>query len=296
MMQHRNQRTIARSAAVSGFGLFSGADVTLRFLPAPENHGIAFQRTDCRQSAPIPALVDYAVPRERRTALAHEGVTVEMVEHVMAALGGLQVDNCLVQLDAPEPPGCDGSSRPFVEALLDAGIVEQDAPRPFLAVESEVRVQSSEGEGEISARPLNQRVLAIGYQLDYGPRNPIPAQVLTIEITPESFANKLAFARTFVLESEVAALRARGYGRRTTARDLLIFGANGVVDNALYAEDECVRHKILDCVGDFALIGCDLFGFFNAYRSGHRLNREIIQRLKHSQVETGAGVTRKGAA
>ena len=101
----RHQRTIARPATVTGIGLFGGADVTLRFLPAPENHGIAFQRVDVCGAGVIPALIDYAVKQPRRTAISHQGVTVETIEHVMAALAGMQVDNCLVQLDAPEPPG-----------------------------------------------------------------------------------------------------------------------------------------------------------------------------------------------
>jgi UDP-3-O-[3-hydroxymyristoyl] N-acetylglucosamine deacetylase/UDP-3-O-[3-hydroxymyristoyl] N-acetylglucosamine deacetylase/3-hydroxyacyl-[acyl-carrier-protein] dehydratase len=291
-MQARNQRTIARPATVSGFGLFGGADVTLQFLPAPANHGVAFQRTDCLGSAPIPALVEYTVPRRRRTAISHEGVTVEMTEHVLAALAGLWIDNCLVQLDAPEPPACDGSSQWFVEALLEAGIVEQDAPRPFLIVERDVRVQDEDGRSELSARPLNQRALAIGYHLDYGSRSPISTQVFHVEITPETFVNELAFARTFVLESEVAALKAQGYGTRTTPKDLLVFGANGVIDNSLHTDNECVRHKILDCVGDFALAGCDLLGYFNAYRSGHGLNRELIAKLKQARTAEREGSPR----
>lgn len=284
-MQKRLQRTIQRSVKISGTGLFTGAESTLHFLPAAANHGIAFQRTDVPASPPIPALIDYTVPRRRRTAIAHRGVVVEMTEHVMAALAGLQIDNCLVQLNAPEPPACDGSSLKFVDALLEAGIVEQQEPRQRLVVESEVRVGPDDGSCDIVARPLGQRTLAISYQLDYGPRCPIQPQVLTVEISPESFVNELAFARTFVLEEEVEAMRQQGYGRRATAKDLIVFGQHGVVDNSLRAPDECVRHKILDCLGDFALIGCDLHGFFNAYRSGHELNRDVVRLLKQSHAK-----------
>ena len=127
---------------------------------------------------------------------------------------------------------------------------------------------------------MNNNGLAITYQLDYGDRSPIPPQNLTIEITPESFVREIAFARTFVLESEVAALQAAGYGRRVTHQTLLVFDANGrVIDNELRAPDEPVRHKILDCIGDFALIGADLRGYFNAYRSGHRHNHDLVRRI-----------------
>ena len=124
--QLRPQRTIRRTAETTGIGFFTGADVTIRFLPAPADYGIAFQRVDLADSESIPALIEYTVPRQRRTSLEHRGVTVEMTEHVLAALAGLQIDNCLVQLNGPEPPGCDGSSIAFVDALLEAEIVDQN--------------------------------------------------------------------------------------------------------------------------------------------------------------------------
>ena len=143
-----------------------------------------------------------------------------------------------------------------------------------------VQVSAEDGEVDVVARPMNNNGLAITYQLDYGDRSPIPPQNLTIEITPESFVREIAFARTFVLESEVAALQAAGYGRRVTHQTLLVFDANGrVIDNELRAPDEPVRHKILDCIGDFALIGADLRGYFNAYRSGHRHNHDLVRRI-----------------
>jgi len=278
----RRQRTIRSAVETGGIGFLTGADVSIRFLPAPENHGIVFRRTDCPGSEPIPARIEFTVPRQRRTAIEHRGVAVEMVEHVMAALAGLQIDNCLVELNAPEPPGADGSSLLFVNALLQTDIVAQNAPRPLLVVNHRCRITDDRAGAELIAEPLRRSALAITYHLDYGTRSPIPPQNLTVEITRESFTRELAFARTFILESDVAALRAQGYGLRTTARDLLVYGPEGVIDNRLRAEDECVRHKILDCVGDFALLGCDIHGHFRACRSGHRLNREIVHRLASS--------------
>lgn len=276
----RNQRTIADAVEVSGIGYLTGADVTLRFLPAGPNHGIAFQRIDCPDAEPIPALIDYAVERRRRTAIEHRGVTVEMIEHVMAALAGLQIDNCLVQLDAPEPPGGDGSSLAFVDALLQTEFVDQNALRPCVHVSRMVRVSDVSGRCDMTARPTGPGRLVIGYQLDYGPQSPIPPQTKRLAVTPGSFVDELAFARTFVLQTEVQTLKAQGYGRRTTARDLLVFGEQGVIDNQLRIADEPARHKVLDCLGDFALLGCDLWGSFTACRSGHRLNREMVRRLR----------------
>jgi UDP-3-O-acyl N-acetylglucosamine deacetylase len=294
-MQHRQQRTLRGEIETAGIGFLTGADVTLRFLPAPPDHGISFQRVDCRGSAPIPARIEYAVPRERRTAIAAGGVAVEMIEHVMAALAGLQVDNCLVQLDAPEPPGFDGSCRAMADCLLSVGFVEQEATRQKLVIENTVRAGSQRGGSEIIARSLARRGMAISYHLDYGQHSPILPELLTLEITPETFVSELAFARTFVLESEVQALQAQGYGRRTTAQDLLVFGPDGVIDNELRTPDECVRHKILDCVGDFALLGCDVWGYFNAHRSGHQLNRDIVQRLQMAHPQACTGMKSKAA-
>ncbi len=281
---NRAQRTIERSKNVTGVGFLSGADIRMRFLPAPPDHGIAFQRIDLPGTNPIPARIENVIPQSRRTIIEQDGVRVELIEHVMAALAGLRIDNCLVQLNAYEPPGCDGSSRLFADTLLDAGVVEQDQPRRVLQLAAPVTVTDPRSGAQIQARPVKQPVLAITYQLDYGPRSPIVPQTLTVEITPKSFLFELSFARTFVLEQEAEALRKAGYGTRTTARDLLVFGDNGVIDNELRVADECVRHKILDCLGDFALIGCDLFGHFSAQRSGHVLNQDVVREIARAQL------------
>jgi UDP-3-O-acyl N-acetylglucosamine deacetylase len=292
-MHGRFERTIRSLVEVRGVGFLTGRDVTLRFLPAEAGRGIEFRRTDCPGTAAVPARIEFTVPRERRTAIERDGTSIEMVEHVMAALAGLQIDNCLVELDAPEPPGMDGSSLAFCEAILSAGAVEQSTVRRVFA-SGPVSVALGEGRdgSEIVYRPVSRPTLAISYHLDYGPRSPIPAQELTIEITPESFQSELAFSRTFLLEREAQQLRAAGYGSRTSTKDLLVIGPEGPIENALRASDEFVRHKILDCLGDFALIGCDLQGHFCAYRSGHHLNRQLVRKLLAGGVqESGAFVS-----
>ena len=281
-MHHRSQNTIGKAVEVSGVSYLSGFDVSLRFLPAPPNFGLVFERVD-RPGAPlIPATLEFSLERQRRTAVGRGDVVVEMTEHVLAALAGLQIDNCLIQIDGPETPGMDGSALAFAEALLRAGIVEQDAPRRCLVIEHAVNADAEDGRSGMSARPLARPTLAISYHIDYGARSPIPPQNLTVEISPDTFLHELAFSRTFILETEINALRARGYGRRTTTRDLLVFGPDGPIENELRTPDECARHKILDCVGDFALLGCDLVGHVSAYRSGHELNREIAQLLRNA--------------
>lgn len=278
-MQGRLQRTIRQSAETSGIGYLTGRDVRIRFRPAAVNEGIEFRRTDCPGSKSIPARIEFAVHRQRRTAIERDGTAVEMIEHVMAALAGLWIDNCIVEIDGPEPPGLDGSSLRLAELLQSAGIVEQTAMRPTVIVGETVFVGEPQDESEITYRPSARPGMAITYHLDYGPRSPIRAQEYSIEITPESFMRELAFARTFLLEKEAVTLRAAGYGSRTSTRDLLIFGSGGPIDNELRAADECARHKILDCLGDFALLGCDIHGQISAYRSGHHLNRSIVRKL-----------------
>ena len=284
-MTPRRQRTLTRPAEYSGFGFLTGAEITVSFLPADENFGIRFQRTDLKGTEPIPALLENVIPRQRRTAISNGAATVELIEHSMAALAGLQIDNCLVRLNGPELPGADGSCQPFVQELLKAGIVEQSAPRETLVIRSDSRATMADGS-EISAGPVFHRTLVVGYELDYGPRSPIKPQLLTFEFSVEHFVRDIAYARTFILQSEVAALQSQGYGSRVTEKDLLIFGPEGVLGNELRAPDECVRHKILDCIGDFALLGCDVHGHFRAYRSGHNLNHSICQQVRAPQIKT----------
>jgi UDP-3-O-[3-hydroxymyristoyl] N-acetylglucosamine deacetylase / 3-hydroxyacyl-[acyl-carrier-protein] dehydratase len=196
---------------------------------------------------------------------------------VMAALAGLRVDNCVVEIDGPETPGCDGSSRAFTEALLEAGIVDQDAPREILVIDRPLTVR--EGDSVLTAFPGETGRLVLSYQLDYGPNTSIGRQSFFLDVVPESFRNELSASRTFLLEAEVEGLRKAGIGSRTTERDLLIFGPEGVIGNELRFRDECARHKTLDLLGDLALVGKDLAGHVVAHRSGHQLNAELARKL-----------------
>jgi UDP-3-O-[3-hydroxymyristoyl] N-acetylglucosamine deacetylase len=274
----RNQRTIAGPAAVCGIGYWSGREVRVEFRPAPPDAGITFVRADLDGRPRIPALVDNRVETPLRTTLCVGQAVVGMVEHVMAALGGLQIDNCEVWVDQPEMPGCDGSSLPFVEALQAAGIVAQGAVRPAFRVGQVLRLGDQHSWIEVRPCPVLQ------YELDYGVGNPIGRQTLEVALSPRHFHMNLAPSRTFLLESEALALRAQGLGPHVTCRDLLIFGRDGPIDNPLRFPDECVRHKLLDLVGDLTLAGCDLVGRFIAHRSGHRLNAELLRNLLGRQA------------
>ncbi|GIW87358.1 MAG: bifunctional enzyme LpxC/FabZ [Isosphaeraceae bacterium] len=271
----RRQRTIAREATIEGIGFVTEADVRLRFLPARSDTGIVFRRVDLPGRPEIPARIEFVAPRPRRTALQRGEAVVEMTEHVLAALSGLQIDNCVIEINASETPGCDGSSQPFVEALLSAGLVDLERPRPALRIERPISL--SEGRARLTALPADTDGLVLSYQLDYAP--PIGSQSRFVRLSPDVFRDQLAPSRTFLLESEARAMRAAGLGRRLKESDLLIFGPDGPIANTLRFEDECVRHKLLDLVGDLALAGRDIQGHIVAHRSGHSLNARLVAAL-----------------
>jgi UDP-3-O-acyl N-acetylglucosamine deacetylase len=271
----RQQQTIAQVARVEGFGFWSGRDVTLEFRPSEPDSGITFIRGDLDFAPAIPARYPYRIDAPRRTVLQHRGARVEMVEHVLAALAGLRIDNCQVWTTAAEMPGLDGSSEPFVRALEEAGLVVQAAPRMALVVDAVVRV--GDASHWIEARPGHG--LQARYHLDYSGHRAIGRQMLHLQLDRPMFRRQLAAARTFILKSEADQLRAAGYARRVTPQDVLVFDQSGVIDNQLRFPDECVRHKMLDMVGDLALAGVDLIGQFEAYRSGHQLNASLVARL-----------------
>ena len=249
----------------------------LLFRPAEADAGVRFVRVDLPGRPAVRAHINNVVPRQRRTAIQQGEAVVEMVEHVMAALAGLRIDNAIVEIDAGETPGCDGSSRAFVEALASAGGVEQDRPRETLAIDRPVTVR--EGNASLAAHPGDPDRLVLTYNLDYGADTPIGSQSRFVEVCPETFRQELADSRTFLLQAEADALRQAGIGVRTTESDLLIFGPDGPINNELRYPDEPVRHKILDMVGDLALLGKDLVGHVVAHRSGHQLNAELVREL-----------------
>ncbi|MGQ9576243.1 MAG: UDP-3-O-acyl-N-acetylglucosamine deacetylase [Thermoguttaceae bacterium] len=275
MQTMRKQQTIGRVATVAGFGYWSGRDVTLEFRPADPNTGIVFVRRDLAGCPRIPATIAHRVPAPRRTSLSFMGARVDMVEHVLAALAGLQIDNCEVWADEAEMPGCDGSALPLVLALEGAGIEQQNALRPRRRLRGVVRLR--DGDCWIEARPIRPPSTVLCYRLDYGLESPIGRQTFELALTPESFRRELAPSRTFMLKAEAEWLRAQGLGQRATARDLLVFDDDGPIDNSPRFPDECARHKLLDMVGDLALAGCDLVGRFTASKSGHRLNAQLVR-------------------
>lgn len=277
METRRNQQTIARPAVVEGFGYWSGRDVRVEFRPAAAGTGVVFVRRDLPGAPRIEASITRRTEAQRRTNLCCGPVVVEMIEHVMAALAGLQIDNCEVWVDQQELPGCDGSSLPFVEALVAAGAVMQSPFRARRVIREVLRLGTA--KSWIEAHPSPSGITELDYELDYGSDTAIGRQRRHVVLTPATFRTELADSRTFLLRAEAEVLLEQGLGRRATIHDLLVFDADGPIDNRLRHPDECVRHKLLDLVGDLAMAGCDLIGRFVAYRSGHQLNAEMVRTI-----------------
>lgn len=284
----RPQQTIERDAQLEGVGLFSGHPVTVHFRPAPPDTGLLFRRVDLGEGAELTAGIQTVQKRFQRTTLAAGDIVVETAEHLLASMAGLRIDNLIVELDAPELPGGDGSAADYVRLLREAGITEQDAERPALTIAEPVTV--TEEGCVLSALPGRKDDLEITYQLDYGDDSVIPPQVFHMTITPDAFVENLAASRTYIFESEVEDLRKRGYGPQATYEDLLVFGEEGPIGNALRFPDEPARHKALDLLGDLFLVGCDVHGRIVAMQSGHTMNHRLIRRLQQ-QAAGGAGAT-----
>ncbi len=273
---YRYQRTVARPVEVEGVGYLTGARVQLRFTPAAPDAGVAFVRTDLGPQARLPAVVNRVTGTQRRTTLGHGSLTVSLVEHVLAALAGLRIDNCTLELNGPEPPGLDGSAEAFVAALHRAGVTLQAARRAVWTVSRPLVVASA--GATLALHPADDE-LRVSYVLDYGCWTPLCRQSHTLRVTPESFINEIAPCRTFLLESEAHELRRQGLGKQTRVTDLVVFGPRGPIENTLRFANEPARHKILDLLGDLSLLGQDVRGHLVAYRSGHPLNVELVQAL-----------------
>ena len=274
-MRPRSQHTIRRPVSVAGVGYWSGRGVVVDLLPAPAGCGVVIVRGDLDVPVRVAAAVEHRVEARLRTTLAVGGARVQMVEHLLSALAGTGVDCCIVRVSGEELPGLDGSARAFVEAIDAAGLEDLGRPSDPLVVAETVRVE--DGDAWIEAAAPRHAGLSVEYTLDYAP--PVGRQSFAITVTPESYRDSLAAARTFITAAEAEQLRAAGLCGHVTPQDLLVFGPDGPVGNPLRWPDECVRHKVLDLVGDLALVGRPLHAHVRASRSGHRLNAALAARL-----------------
>jgi UDP-3-O-[3-hydroxymyristoyl] N-acetylglucosamine deacetylase len=272
------QRTLRKRVSLAGIGVHSGRTVGITLCPADAGTGIVFQRVDVPDSAKvdIPALSRSVGSTELSTSLGDpEGVCVATVEHLLAALTSLGVDNALVEVDGPEVPVMDGSARVFVEAIDQVGLVEQKASKRFIRIVKPVRMESGSAYAEFL--PYNGSRLEICIDFDCAV---IGRQALALELTPASFRKEIAGARTFGYLGDVERLWAKGLALGSSLENSVVIGKGAIVNaEGLRYPDEFVRHKALDAIGDLALAGAPIRGFYRSYRGGHKLNAAALHAL-----------------
>ena len=300
---NRKQRTISKPVSCTGVGLHTGVESNITFKPAPVNYGIRFARTDINGSSAIKADIDHVVDISRGTTIGQNGVRIHTVEHALAAVSGLRIDNVLIELTGKEAPVMDGSAKDFVVALQSVQFVEQSADRNVLEIRQPVVYSDPDKEIDIHVVPADS--FRVTFLVEY----PLPAlgtQYEAIYNMEEDFARDVAPARTFCFLSEVEELREQGLikggslanavvivdkrierGEIDHLRDLfgieerVIQGANGILNGkVLRFHNEPVRHKTLDLIGDLALLGISIQGHVTAARSGHASNVEFVKMIR----------------
>jgi UDP-3-O-[3-hydroxymyristoyl] N-acetylglucosamine deacetylase/3-hydroxyacyl-[acyl-carrier-protein] dehydratase len=297
------QRTISKEVTITGIGLHTGNHSTLTFKPAPEDYGIRFKRVDMKNSPEILADIDHVADISRGTTIAVGDVSVKTVEHVLAAISGCEIDNIVVELTSNEPPVIDGSAKPFVDILHEAGFKEQNAPKDYLVIDELVHYHDDDKEVDIVAMPLDDFKMTV--MIDY--RNPaLGSQYTGLFSLENEFSGEFAPARTFCFLHEVEELYESGLikgGKFDNAvvivdrelsqdqlealmnklgiRDSVVLGENGILNNGeLRFRNEPARHKLLDLIGDMALIGAPIKGHILAARPGHQANIEFVKMLR----------------
>ena len=305
-MTSSKQRTIRQAVSLSGVGLHTGSIVNVNILPAPENHGYVFQRMDLEGQPLIPADCDLVVSTQRGTALEHKGARVYTSEHVLAAIYGCMVDNALIQLDGPEVPILDGSSKPFVDAIMASGFVDQEAERKYLVLNENLTYEDKEKNIEMLAVPTNGGEFRLTVMVDYN--SPVLGTQHAHMYELDHFVEEISSCRTFVFLGELALLAKNGLikggsldnaivlverdyseeeikdilkqlGREEL--DVRVEGMGVLNTIKLKFENEPARHKLLDIVGDLALTGRFIRGHILAARPGHYGNVEFARILKN---------------
>ncbi|MBF0325416.1 MAG: UDP-3-O-acyl-N-acetylglucosamine deacetylase [Alphaproteobacteria bacterium] len=278
------QRTLKAAISCTGVGLHSGAKVTMTLMPAEADTGIRFRRTDVKgQGAIVPALWSHVGDTRMNSCLVNaDGVQIGTVEHLMSALAGSGIDNCLIEINGAEVPVMDGSAAPFLFLIECAGTVELAAPRRAIRILKRVSVT----DGDKTATFTPAAGFKVRFDIDFASQA-IAQQSLALAVTKGSFKSEISRARTFGFEQEVAYLRANGLARGGSLDNAVVIDSTGTKvlnDDGLRYGDEFVRHKILDAVGDLYLAGAPIIGAFHGIRSGHALNNRLLKALFADQT------------
>jgi UDP-3-O-[3-hydroxymyristoyl] N-acetylglucosamine deacetylase len=270
-----NQRTIHQPVTCQGVGLHSGAQVRLTLRPAPVDHGVVFVRTDLASPVSIPALSENVVDTTLATNLGKRGVRVGTVEHLLAALSGLGVDNVRIEVNGPEVPIMDGSAAPFAYLVRSVGIRVQDAPKSFIVIKKPISVV--DGDKEASFTP--SRCFRIDCKIDF--RHPLVSnQGYALEFSDRAFSREIARARTFCFLKDYEQLKSAGLAQGGSLDNAIVVDEFSILNpDGLRFADEFVRHKVLDAMGDTSLFGHPVIGQLKVVKSGHTLNHRLVQRV-----------------
>ena len=271
------QRTLKNTIRATGIGLHTGRKIYLTLSPAPIDSGVVFRRVDSTPPVVIPGTALNVRETELATTLGLDGVRVSTVEHLMAALAGLGIDNCLVDLSADEVPIMDGSAAPFVFLVQSAGILEQGAPKRFVRIRKPVEVR----DGEKFARFEPFDGFKVKFTIDFDhPVFQSGVQTSEVDFSTTSFVREISRARTFGFMRDIEALRKRDLALGGSLDNAIVIDEYRVLnEDGLRYRDEFVRHKILDAIGDLYLLGHSLIGSFSGYKSGHGLNNRLLREL-----------------
>ncbi len=278
------QQTLAKSAGFSGTSLHTGEKVSLKLQPAPADHGIKFKRKDLADEPTIDAKIDNLKTVERATTIGEGAVRVHTVEHVLAALTGMGVDNAIIEMDANEPPIGDGSAKPYVDLINRAGLTMQETPRKSFEVREPMHIETKSGSMLVLLPDKNFRISCT----QAGPNNRF-SQYMSIEVTPAMFEKEIASARTFVYYEDVEALMGKNLIKGGSLENAIVIRDNSVLSKEpMRFEDEFVRHKILDIIGDLSLIGQRIRGHLIAVKPGHGANAELARAIAKEQKRRDA--------
>jgi len=269
------QSTIAKPITISGIGLHSGQLITMTLRPAEAGTGIIFHRQTKERNVAIEAISGNVVDTRMATVIGKDGLTVSTIEHLMAALSAYQIDNLYIDINGPEVPIMDGSAAPFLKKLQEAGRQTQDRSRKYLAIRKPITV--IDGEKRVSLIP--SRFFRISFDIAFD--HPcISLQQRSVKVGPELFQRDIAPARTFGFLKEVEYLKANGLARGGSLANAVVIGEDRILNpEGLRFNDEFVRHKILDAIGDFSLLGYPLLGHIKAYKAGHDINHQTVERI-----------------
>lgn len=274
------QRTLRNSIKASGIGLHSGEQVNIELMPSEPDTGIRFLRTDLQEDLEIPATAREVGFTTLSTTLGSGTNQISTIEHLLSAIAGLGIDNCLIKVDGPEMPIMDGSAGPFVFLLQAAGIAEQDVKKKFIKVLKEVKVTRDDAYAYI--KPFDGFKVSFSIEFNHPVQNRYPAES-TIDFSSTSFVREVCRARTFGFNKDIESLRKQNLALGANMTNAINIGEDEILnEEGLRFDDEFVKHKILDAIGDLYLLGHNLIGEFVGYKSGHALNNELLRKISET--------------